>query len=361
MNKVAVFYNQDYLEKPQSYPRQVNRMMKLADELKRRNGHQLVFHPINFRPEKANTVIDHVESQMVDYQRDLTHAKVVAFFGDGGTGLFLSGLDRLARHQPELRENPVCLGPGGTYIHGAKAMGTPAIEDVADFATDRLDYLPQKVKIRNCRVTKTDRETGHVKSVEDAPFFGFAGMFFDAYVLELNEKMGRTGSRLQNAASIIGEAAMDVFSRGKKSRLRAFTTLPRWGFARFDPEVESLDNDGIYMMKSDDAGPVDMVKLGAVINVIASNRLVLKSILKAVDIGKGLGFSAEKMSMMDILDKFRPRRIEKFSEDFSDEMLGGLHYSTDGFPHRIALSKGEQASLEISTIADSGVKVVRKK
>lgn len=360
-NKVAIFYNQDYLRTPERYPRQKKRLGKLFEELKRRNGHQLEMHPVNFQAKEGCPMVDHVESQLIKHQCDLIHGKVVAFFGDGGTGLFLAGMDQLGRCEAEVRENPVCLGPGGTYIHGAKAMGTPEVEDVVDFVSGDLDFTKQNVKIRNCKVTKSDAENGETKLVQNHPFFGFAGMFFDAYVLGLNEKMGRTGSRIKNGAAVIGEAALDIFSGDKKSRLRAFTTMPRWGFARFEPEIESLDNDGIFLMKSDDAGPVDMLKLSAVINIISSNRTILKAVMRAVDFCKEIGLPSSRMSVRDILDKFRPRRIEKFEEGFSGEMLGGLNYSTDGFPHQISLKQGEQATLEISTIEDSGVKVVRKR
>lgn len=363
MDKVAVFYNQNYVDQAKQYPRQKKRLFELFRRLVEDGDKAVSMHALNFQLENGEQMVDHVAGQLVLQMRDLTNSKIVAFFGDGGTGLFLAGMDQLGREvDPAVRENPVCLGPGGTYIHGAKAMGTAQLDEVVNFAQDDLDYRSQTVKIRNACVTKTDAETGLTISQKNHPFYGFAGMFFESYILMLNETMGRTGGRVKNALGIVGEAARDIFGGEAKrfSRLRAFTTMPRWGFARFTPEVESLDEGQIYQMSSDDAGPLDMLKISAVVNTISSNRQLLQAVLAGVDLWKSAGLELSRLGVHDILDKFRPLRIERFVEKFDANLLGGLNYSTDGFPHLVKLEPGEEAKLEIDTVAGSGVTVVRK-
>lgn len=362
MAKASIFFNQSYQDNPNKYPRQSSKLAEIYKSLTGKNRHQVAMHGLNFAVPQGREMLEYVSGQMVEQIRDLTNSKVVVFFGDGGTGLFLAGMNKLGEEvDPSIKENAVCLGPGGSYIHGAKQMGTDLVERVVDFVEGKLNGKAQKVKIRNARVVKTDLDTDSVISEQNHPFYGFAGSSFESYILELNEKKSRHGGLIKNAFEVLGQASRDVFDGvGEKvSRLRAFTTMPRWGFARFWPEVDSLDSDGFYMLGSDNARPMEMLKISTVVNLIGCNRHLLKAALTGIDIWKSNGQELEEKGVADILDKFRPRRLEKFVEDFEAGMLGGLSYSTDGFPHRVNLLPNQRARLEIDTIGNSGVTVMR--
>jgi len=355
MNRVTVFYNQSYLERPKDFPKQKERLAELREKLLDDSGNSVSMLGLNFSPEAGVKMADHLAEQLVGCVRQLTHSKVVAFFGDGGAGLFLNGVDQVGRQEQAVRENPVCLGPGGTYIHGAKAMGTADLDDVEGFVEDDIDYHRQLVKIRNCQVTKAN-DNGDIVSQHDYPFFAFAGMYFDPYILHLNENIGRTGSRWQNTAKIITQAAREIFLGNRRSKLRAFTTLPRWGFARFQDEISSLSNDKIFLMESIDAGALDMVKISAVINIIGQNRELLGHFFRRAN-----GHSEDvPLSVEGILSRFKPKPIDRFTEKFDTSLLGGLAFSTDGFPHQVELNPGEEATLDIFTDKESGVRVVKK-
>lgn len=362
MAKANIFFNQSYQDNPEQYPKQSGRLAEIYKSLTRKGRNQVAMNGLNFAVPKGKEMLEHVSGQLVGQIRELTNSKIIVFFGDGGTGLFLAGMNKLGDEiDPSIKENAVCLGPGGSYIHGAKQMGTDLVEKVVDFVEGKLEGRAQKVKIRNARVVKTDLETDRVISEQNHPFYGFAGTSFESYILELNEKKSRNGGLIKNAFEVLGQASRDVFDGvGKKvSRLRAFTTMPRWGFVRFWPEIDSLDNDSFYMLGSDNAGPIDVLKISTVVNLIGGNRHLLKAALAGIDVWKNSGRELENKSVADILDKFRPRRLEKFVEDFEVGMLGGLSYSTDGFPHRVNLLANQRARLEIDTIGNSGVTVMR--
>lgn len=380
MKKVSILYNKSYTDTPDRFPKQKKRLELLREKVAHRGDRQVHMKGLEFAPGESRNLNTHVEKQLVSDLRALTSHKVVAFFGDGGAGVVLGAIDRIARQHkektgddlPELTQNPICLAPGGTYIHGAKAFGTSGVDDVQTYAHDESAFTSQLVKIRKCRVVKHAAEDpGQMIHEEERPFYAFAGMFFDAYILEMNERLGRKDGRTSNALKVLYEALKDVFGgdifgagapgRKPKSKLRAFTTLARWGFAKFDPEVESLGEDHLSMMESDDAGPLDMLKISAAVNIIGSNRTLLRSLFSQIEKEKTEGGQHDRMSLKSILGKFRPRPVNNFSEEFDPSFLGGTHYSTDGYPHRVNLEPGQKARLEISTIPGSGVHVARRK
>lgn len=362
MSKAVVYFNQNYLSSPESFPDQSKRLHQLHQKLSG-DGNVVEMKGVDFCTMDGGDLVKCLENQLVGDIRDLSRQKIIAFFGDGGTGIFLSALDNIGRNiEQQVRENPVCLGPGGTYIHASKEMGTAKIENIADFVNNQLDAKAQKVKIRRTTVVKTDMESDKIIDSDEKTFFGFAGTSFESYILTLNERKSRSGGRFGNALEVIKQASKDIFGPREKpvSRLRAFTTMPRWGFTRFWPEIDSLGDDHFYMMASDNADPLGMLKISSVVNLIGSNRHLLQAALTGIDLWKVSGGSVDRGGFKDILDKFRPSRVDKFSEDFDGSMLGGLNYSTDGYPHQVSLKEGQKAKLEIETIKESGITVIRK-
>jgi hypothetical protein len=246
--------------------------------------------------------------------------------------------------------------------------------------------------MRSTRVIKTHIDEPEMTTeITEHPFFAFAGMFFDAYILHKNEKLGRKEGSIKNSLKVIKEAMQEVFGNNTEevmatlrqafggeifvgshkegqsdkrsipqSKLRAITTLPSWGYARFDQNIESLDRDHMYLMESDQAGPVDMLKITAAANIIGASRQLLRFCLQQIHAQVESGKHPEPGDMKDILRKFAPKKISSFREKFDPKLLGGLNYSTDGFPHKVSVKPNEEAHLEISTIPDSKVHIVRK-
>lgn len=379
MDKVVIYHNQDYTDQPEKFTKQRKILEDLKTEITRNSDRQVSMRGLNFSPGPVRNMDEHITEQLVTQIRDLIEAKIIAFFGDGGSGLFLGAIDQIARIYKErrgrelsgLRENPICLAPGGTYVHGAKAMGTSRLSDVVAFARGGLNYRRQLVHMRNCRVTKRIKARPEYGTYErNHPFYAFAGMFFDAYLLELNERLSRNNGHFQNEFRVFVKIMKEVFlgdilddKEGglgrRRSKLRAITTIPSWGMVKFGPEVESLGDDGMYLMQSDEVGPLGLLKIATIINMVAANRRILQKFFQHVDEKKKAGAKFKPVGIQDVMHKFRPRRVAGFSEDFDPSLLGGLHYSTDGFPHTVSLSPGEEARLDISTIPDSGVHVVR--
>jgi hypothetical protein len=373
MSKVTVLYNQDYADHPEAFPGKKRLLDGIQQSISKTDS-QPVMRGIRFEPGPTGDIHDHVANQIQTLLPDIMSGKIVTCFGDSGNGLVLGAFDQIGRYHEQktgtelsnLVRNPVYLAPGGTYNHGPIAMGTDKLAEVADFAgNDNSGYKEQPVRIRNARVVKNKTEDPEkVTEITNHPFFAFAGMFFDAYILEKNEKLGRKDGYLKNSFKVIAEAMREVFGGNTpiapESRLRAFTTLPRWGMARFEPEVESLDSDEIFLMASEQAGPMGMLKIASAVNIIGASRDLLSKCLQHIEQEVSEGKVPASTDVKGILRKFEPKKLTYFSEQFDPKLLGGLNYSTDGFPHRISLQADEEARLEISTIPDSKVHIVRK-
>lgn len=373
MSKVTVLYNQDYADNPKAFPGK-KRMLESIQQNIAKSDAEPVMRGIRFEPGPTRDIHNHVANQVQALLPDIMSGKIVTCFGDSGNGLVLGAFDQVGRYHKQqtgtelasLTENPVYLAPGGTYNHGPIAMGTDKLAEVADFASNNNSgYKEQLVRIRNARVVKNKTEDPEeVTEISDHPFFAFAGMFFDAYILEKNEKLGRKDGYLQNSFKVIAEAMKEVFGGNTpiapESKLRAFTTLPRWGMARFEPGVESLDSDELFLMESEQAGPMGMLKIASAVNIIGASRKLLTRCLQHIEQEVSEGKVPASTDVKGILKKFAPKKLTYFTEQFDRKLLGGLNYSTDGFPHKIDLKADEEARLEISTIPDSKVHIVRK-
>jgi len=372
MSKITVLYNQDYADKPDSFPGKKRLLSDLKEKISNKGSNQTEMRGIRFEPGPTGDIHEHVANQVQHILPELMSGKIATCFGDSGNGLVLGAVDQIGRQHTQntgaelsgLTENPIYLAPGGTYNHGPIAMGTDRLLEVADFASnDTSAYTKQLVRMRNTRVVKNKIDDPEkTTEITDHPFFAFAGMFFDAYILDMNEKLGRKDGYIKNSFKVITNAMKDVFGSypAPESKLRAFTTLPRWGMARFEPEVESIGDEEIFLMESEQAGPVGMLKIAAAVNIIGASRNLLRKCLRYIKKEVEEGKEPAHTDVKGILRKFEPKKITTFTEKFDPKLLGGLNYSTDGFPHQINLAPDEEARLEISTIPDSKVHIVRK-
>lgn len=399
MNKVNVLYNQDYADHPEDFPGKKKLLEKIKERISKGDGHA-VMQGIRFQSGPTGNIHDYVAEQIRAILPDLKSGKIATCFGDSGNGLVLGAFDQIARqHKQEtgtelsdITGNAIYLAPGGTYNHGPIAMGTDQMKELTDFVgNDNSGYKNQTVRMRNARVQKNKVNNPHkITETTNHPFFAFAGMFFDAYILDKNEKLGRKDGYIKNSLKVINEALREVFGNDAQavlesliqafgseifvesdneqrpernipqSKLRAFTTLPRWGMARFEPEVESLDSDEIFIMESEQAGPVGMLKIAAAVNIIGASRSLLRACLQQAEKEVKAGKTPAETGIKGILRKFNPKKISYYTEKFDPKLLGGLNYSTDGFPHQVHLEKDEEGRLEIYTIPDSKVQIVRK-
>lgn len=400
MSKITVLFNQDYAEHPDDFPGKKDLLEKVQKHISKADS-EPVMRGIRFEPGPTGNIHDHVASQVQSLLPDIMSGKIVTCFGDSGNGVVLGAFDQVGRHHEQqtgtelsdLVRNPIYLAPGGTYNHGPIAMGTNNLSEISDFAgKEKSGYKDQLVRIRNTRVIKNQiDEPETATEVTEHPFFAFAGMFFDAYILHKNEKLGRKEGSLKNSLRVIKEAMQEVFGNNAEevmatlrqafggeilvgsnnesqvhrrsipqSKLRAITTLPSWGYARFDKSVESLDREKMYLMESDQAGPVDMLKITAAANIIGASRQLLRFCLQQIHAQVESGRHPQPGDMKDILRKFAPKEISAFKEKFDPALLGGLNYSTDGYPHKVSVKPNEEAHLEISTIPNSKVHIVRK-
>jgi hypothetical protein len=328
----------------------------------------VVLHGVDFSPRPGVDILDHVKGQLVDQQRALTSDLVVAVFGDGGAGVFLSAVDDLARDAEndtgkvsDIRGNAFFLAPGGTYNHASQFLGTHELDALRAFAENDSDFTEQLVRIRQMEVTKSTVDDSMLQMREHR-FFAFAGKGFDSQILHWNEQLGRQNSTLQNILTVIIQAFQQVYAQENcRSALEVYTTLPRWGAIRFPADVESLGKDYLYRFTSSEVGMMGMMKNAALVNSLGMSPEILKYLFERLEREKLFVGSFPPGSFEDIFSKLQPQAGRTFTSHLIPEKsyLGGMDYSTDGFPHHLDVGPGEKASFRITTLPDSGVRLVR--